>query len=183
METCEAVQAAMGAFWQSGYKGTSLTDLESATGLTKGSLYKAFDDKHDLFVQSLAMYLENGRKALFNEFDKPGTAIDKLMYGVATFGAGCSSRGCLGVKAVGELAAEDSEVRVILLEHWGAIEAKLLGILEQGQLEGSVRKDIPKETAAKLIIRMAMGTSVAAPLSNPVENTLGFAAAINLLKS
>jgi len=183
METCEAVQAAMGAFWESGYKGTSLTDLESATGLTKGSLYKAFDDKHDIFLQSLAMYLENGRKTLFSEFDKPGTAIDKLMYGVATFGAGCSSRGCLGVKAAGELAAEDSEVREVLVEHWGKIEGKLLGILEQGQREGSVRTDIPIETAANLIIRMAMGTSVAGPLSNPAENTIGFAAAVNLLKA
>ena len=51
------LNAAMHAFWQRGYEATSLADLMEATGLQKGSLYKAFGDKHSLFMQALNRYL------------------------------------------------------------------------------------------------------------------------------
>ena len=56
----DALDAAIGVFWERGYQGASMTDLVAATGLQKGSLYKAFEDKHDLFMKSLARYLERG---------------------------------------------------------------------------------------------------------------------------
>ena len=55
----EALDGAMNAFWARGYEATSLADLMAATGLAKGSIYKAFDDKHDLFMQALRRYLDN----------------------------------------------------------------------------------------------------------------------------
>ena len=55
----EALDAAISTFWTQGYEATSMTDLMEATGLHKGSLYKAFDDKHDLFMKSLSRYLDN----------------------------------------------------------------------------------------------------------------------------
>ena len=51
-----ALDATMSAFWTKGYDATSMTDLVRATGLQKGSIYKAFDDKHDLFMKSLTRY-------------------------------------------------------------------------------------------------------------------------------
>jgi TetR/AcrR family transcriptional repressor of nem operon len=45
----DVVEQAMYLFWRQGYQNTSIDDVESATGLTKGSLYKAFKNKRDLF--------------------------------------------------------------------------------------------------------------------------------------
>ena len=56
----EALDAAMSVFWEKGYEGTSMADLMAATGLHKGSIYKAFTDKHDLFVKALKRYLNQG---------------------------------------------------------------------------------------------------------------------------
>ena len=39
---------ALHVFWDKGYDSTSLADLQEATGLTKSSLYKAFESKEGL---------------------------------------------------------------------------------------------------------------------------------------
>lgn len=41
------------AFRATGYEGTSIDDLVQASGLHRGSLYKAFGSKRGLFIQAL----------------------------------------------------------------------------------------------------------------------------------
>ena len=43
-------------FWLHGYAGTSISDLEAATGLARTSLYQAFGDKQQLFKRVLGHY-------------------------------------------------------------------------------------------------------------------------------
>ena len=47
------VQQAAAAFLRSGYEGTSIEDLVTATGLHRGSLYQAFGSKRGLFLACL----------------------------------------------------------------------------------------------------------------------------------
>ena len=63
-EPAEAVEKAMQVFWQHGYEDASLPDLLNGMGLTRGSLYKAFGDKRQLFLRALERYLEQGRDGL-----------------------------------------------------------------------------------------------------------------------
>src|SRR5260370_41659379 len=49
-------------FWKRGFADASLHELEVATGVNKSGLYSEFEDKEDLFVQSLRYYLENVEK-------------------------------------------------------------------------------------------------------------------------
>src|ERR1700758_2661542 len=46
-------------FWRRGFAHASLHELELATGVNKSGLYAEFEDKEDLFVQSLQYYLES----------------------------------------------------------------------------------------------------------------------------
>jgi TetR/AcrR family transcriptional regulator, copper-responsive repressor len=48
---------ALPVFWQHGFADTSLQALEEATGVNRSGLYSEFEDKEDLFVQSLQYYL------------------------------------------------------------------------------------------------------------------------------
>lgn len=50
----EVVAAAAAAFVSTGFEGTSVDDLVAATGLFRGSLYKAFGSKRGLFLTALA---------------------------------------------------------------------------------------------------------------------------------
>ncbi len=58
----EVLEKAMPVFWTHGFSGTTLQDLERATGVNKSGLYTEFRDKEDLFVACLRHYLESQEK-------------------------------------------------------------------------------------------------------------------------
>lgn len=53
----QALDAAMRVFWQKGYLGASLSELTSAMGINKPSLYAAFGNKEQLFVAAAQHYI------------------------------------------------------------------------------------------------------------------------------
>ena len=62
----EVIEQAMHVFWEKGFSGTSLKDIEQATGVFKSGLYSEFKDKDDLFIQTIKHYKSNhpSRKVL-----------------------------------------------------------------------------------------------------------------------
>ena len=51
-----AIAAVKELFWLQGYEGTSLHDIERATGLAKQSLYREFGDKRGIYLAALRHY-------------------------------------------------------------------------------------------------------------------------------
>ncbi|WP_030748360.1 TetR/AcrR family transcriptional regulator [Streptomyces sp. NRRL F-5135] len=104
----EALEHAMRVFWEQGYEGASLTDLTSAMGITRTSMYAAFGNKEELFRKALERYTEGpasyGARAM-REPTARQVATAFLNGSVrATTRPGCPT-GCLGVQ--GALAAGD----------------------------------------------------------------------------
>ncbi len=54
----EVLDCAIQSFWENGYSGTSLSDLEKATGVNKSGLYSEFKDKDDIFLESIKRFGE-----------------------------------------------------------------------------------------------------------------------------
>ena len=52
----EALAKIMDVFWAKGFEGATMSDLMTATGLQKGSLYAAFGDKRGMYIKALALY-------------------------------------------------------------------------------------------------------------------------------
>lgn len=52
----QALERAMNVFWTKGYEGASLQDLLEAMNIARGSLYKAFEDKHSVYLAALDRY-------------------------------------------------------------------------------------------------------------------------------
>ncbi|RAV32853.1 helix-turn-helix domain-containing protein [Corynebacterium heidelbergense] len=52
-DTAEVLASARVAFERSGYHGTSIGDLLSATGIQRASLYQAFGSKRGVFLAAL----------------------------------------------------------------------------------------------------------------------------------
>jgi TetR/AcrR family transcriptional repressor of nem operon len=65
----QVLQAAMLVFWDKGYEGTSIQDLEQATGLRRTSIYNTFGNKRALFERVLACYKESVMASLFAAMD------------------------------------------------------------------------------------------------------------------
>ena len=64
----EVLEKALPVFWKQGFAGTSLQDLEQATGVNKSGLYSEFRDKEDLFLECLRHYLESlGKRGLLTK--------------------------------------------------------------------------------------------------------------------
>ncbi|MCR9224968.1 MAG: TetR/AcrR family transcriptional regulator [Hyphomonas sp.] len=52
----EVLRKITGLFWKSGFEGVSLSQIMSATGLQKASLYAAFGDKRAMYLKALQQY-------------------------------------------------------------------------------------------------------------------------------
>lgn len=83
-------------FWERGYAGTSLSDILAATGLRKGSLYRSFGNKEELFSLALDRYCAGGIASL----GWLGPSLDSLLriYSRMISNAGVPERrrrGCL----------------------------------------------------------------------------------------
>jgi TetR/AcrR family transcriptional regulator, transcriptional repressor for nem operon len=103
----------MTVFQTRGYADTSLSDLMEGTGLSRGSLYKAFISKQGLFLAALDRYTAQNIEALCaNLASTPGKAgIRAALLEVArTSSLDMGRIGCLLVNSATELASKDPEV-------------------------------------------------------------------------
>lgn len=122
----EALDRAMHVFWAKGYEGASLNDLLGAMGIARGSLYKAFADKHAIYLAALDRYdrtvvagaiatLEQGRAR-----DGAGRIRRFLRSACDPVAARNDRRGCLICNAAVDRAPVDS-----------AVEARVLAMLRR----------------------------------------------------
>ena len=110
----EALDAALNTFWTQGYEATSLTDLMEPTVLHKGSLHKAFEDKHHLFMKSLTPYLNSAWAISQATLTGAKTPLDGLRSWLEGAAQLCSKqrvhRGCMAMNTAVELRPHDGEI-------------------------------------------------------------------------
>lgn len=66
------------AFWQGGYEGTSILDLERRTRLNRSSLYLGFGDKQALFAAALDRYVQTFIDPLLGEMEGEQAGLAKI---------------------------------------------------------------------------------------------------------
>lgn len=64
----EALRKALKLFWEQGYLQTTMIQLCQAMGIKSPSLYCAFGNKADLFLEALTCYRQTYWQDIFNEF-------------------------------------------------------------------------------------------------------------------
>jgi TetR/AcrR family transcriptional regulator, transcriptional repressor for nem operon len=106
------IEAAKDVFWEKGYEGTVLSELEQRTGLNRSSLYLEFGSKQELFSAVLDAYYDD-------VVDPRLTALEDnpSLSAIAAFFASIKSlileeragdrRGCLLVNTIAELSPYD----------------------------------------------------------------------------
>ena len=73
------IDAAAPIFNKKGYAGTSMSDLTTATGLTKGSIYGNFKDKDDVAVHAFQHNIDLIFDFFSKEIKAAGSTLDKLL--------------------------------------------------------------------------------------------------------
>ena len=169
----QALDSAMGAFWNRGYESTSMADLMEATGLQKGSIYKAFDNKHDLFMKSLERYLavmHQRMSEVIESASSPREGIRAwLQMGVEMCQGADMRRGCLALNTAVELGPHDGEVAALLKRQHGKILGLLVATIERGQALGEFCDDLPAEQLAKSLHVFGAGMLATSKVMNQEE--------------
>jgi TetR/AcrR family transcriptional repressor of nem operon len=171
----EVIAEALQTFWKQGYGATSIPDLMEATQLERGSIYKAFEDKHSLFERAFDNYLSAGRAKMAQILGSDAPPISRLQAFFAQVVAGCSGAeggpGCLAVNTMVELAPSDAAVRDRLVRHWKVVERMLEQTLRDGQSEGEIRKDVSAKDLARLVVKLIAGIAVFSRQGSPTDAT------------
>ena len=141
-----ALENALNLFWEKGYNGTSIRDLEKVMGLGKSSIYNSFGDKETLFFAALKHYMNFEQARISESIIGAGNALAAIS---ALFGCVMQPpqfqekklSGCLLVDSFTELAQTNPAVRQF------ADDAKTstLQLLKVLVIKGQQQGDIPSE--------------------------------------
>ena len=107
------VEAAKNAFWEKGYEGTPISDLERGTGLNRSSLYLAFGGKRALFDEALDRYVADFIDPLIGTMEVVPAGLGEIsaffsrVRDVLIDDPSLAGRGCLMVNTIAELSRRD----------------------------------------------------------------------------
>jgi AcrR family transcriptional regulator len=110
----DVLRKAMPVFWKHGYAHTSVQELEKAPGVNKSGLYSEFNDKEDLFLETLKYYFAHRKNREFLKREPYGW---KNIEEYLLFSARSSTlnlKGCFGVATMRELECLPEEARNIV---------------------------------------------------------------------
>jgi TetR/AcrR family transcriptional regulator, transcriptional repressor for nem operon len=151
-------------FWSRGYHAAALPDLLRATGLSRGSLYAAFGDKHSLFLRALDRYIADALTRMDIEFDprkEPIAGLRDYLAGYVDRTSGAKGRrGCLLVATAMELAGQDAEVGRRVGSFFKAMEARVADALSRAEMAGRLADGVEPASAARIFVCFVEGLRV-----------------------
>ena len=162
-DTTTALQQAIQVFWEKGYEGTSMGDLEEATGLGRQSLYNTFGCKRELYIKALSQYKKDtlgGIQTAFVGSNQGIPAIKSYMAGMIEFLTSPQGRrGCFITKSLLE-QQEDEEI----LQQCAGREALLRDTFKKALQQSVANKTLPAtypvETAAMTLSTHVYGLNL-----------------------
>jgi TetR/AcrR family transcriptional regulator, transcriptional repressor for nem operon len=160
----DALDKAVRVFRERGYHATSIGDLTDAMQLASGSIYKAFKDKHAVFLAAFDRYaaLRNDQTRRAADTDK--SAHDRLRDVLASYVEASQGiegrRGCLVVCGNIELAALDPEIEARVSASLRKNEAFLADLIRQGHADGSIPTHVAAEDTARVMVCLTQGLRV-----------------------
>jgi len=158
-----ALEKAVGLFWEKGYHGSSMKQIEQALDMRPGSIYATFGSKDGLFSEALAAYAEQGGRELavhLKGFDSVVEGLQDYLRGIAcSCGEDSSSpsRACMIVKTL----LESSNTHPALADQansiLAAIEQSIAELLEQAKTKGELVQTLDSGRVARLLQAQIMG--------------------------
>ncbi|GAB6902390.1 TetR/AcrR family transcriptional regulator [Kineosporia succinea] len=136
-----AVTAARDVFWERGYASTSLAQLQTATGLSKSSLYETYGSKRELFTRAAENYLERVVLPRLAPLEEPGADLETLaayFSGLATFFRAApdriARRGCLLLNTAMDLNDLDDDAAALVTGYRQRVFDAFAGVLRRSEV-------------------------------------------------
>lgn len=159
-----ALRKAMMVFWEKGYAATSAADLVQAMGIGRQSLYDTFGDKHQLYLEALALYSEASVADLVQSMRaaRPLEAIEAMLMAFAARPEQQNALGCMGINSICELGLQDDAVNAVRARSGAPLRASLITLLEQAKAAGDADPALDAAAGADFILATLAGMKVIA---------------------
>lgn len=160
----DVLERAMHAFWAHGYEATSMNDLVAATGINRGSIYAAYTNKHNLFMETLRHYDHVHRQQFLERVARENAPKDAILAAFEAAATQCDSGktpgGCLLVNTVLELSPHDADVRDFVDTSLREVENFFALMIKAAQRDGSVRNGLDARQVAQALLGLFLGLRV-----------------------
>ncbi|MFT6110734.1 MAG: TetR/AcrR family transcriptional repressor of nem operon [Planctomycetota bacterium] len=152
----EAVLTARDLFWERGYDGTGIRDLETAIGIGRKSLYDTFGSKRELYIRSLHKYADTVIARICDGLDREGATpmvnLERVLGKLQKHHGTEGSLGCMLGVAMGQIDQGDDELAALLRGVLESMERAFERCLRLAHAAGEIRVDLnPKDTARQLV--------------------------------
>ncbi|MCB0210173.1 MAG: TetR/AcrR family transcriptional regulator [Anaerolineae bacterium] len=155
---------AMDLFWHKGYEATSIQELIATMGISRGSLYDSFGDKHALFVAVLKRYRQRSHDRFLQILSQPGSVkaaiADMFNYVVHEALADAKRRGCLMTNSTIELSPHDAEIAEVVQFNQQWVQEALYNALGRGQAQGEIATNTDILALAQFLFNSLQGLRV-----------------------
>ncbi|GET24425.1 TetR/AcrR family transcriptional regulator [Prolixibacter sp. NT017] len=156
---------AMQVFWNYGYEATSVRMLEKEMNINQFSIYSSFQNKKNLFVESIRNYREYVKKHRFQVLLQKDAGLAELeqflQNSVQKVNQNDSSRGCLVVNTAAEIGNKDEDIAIEINRYYDFIREMLKNVLLNAVSKGEVSPNTDVEKQASFFLGVMQGLSVA----------------------
>lgn len=160
----QALVSAMLVFWEKGYEGTSIHDLEQAMGLNRTSIYNAFGNKRAIFNRVMLCYKESVMSALFADLQKAPDireGVRRLLYGALDIHFDEDNPGgCLMVLSMLEDKQHDEQSKAAMQDVFHSLKNTLQAMLGKAKKDGELSPDLDVGSMATTITTTMTGMMV-----------------------
>jgi len=157
---------ALRLFSLKGFLTTSVHDILSAAGASKGGFYNHFKSKEELFYAVLdearRIWRENNLRGL-DETMKPVEKVKKLLTNfkdVYLQDTQCLPGGCIFVTLSVELDAQKPDLAREVNKGFEGLKSLINRLLEQGKASGELKDETDTEAVTELIFAGLLGATV-----------------------
>lgn len=158
------LEAAAGIFRQKGYNGTSIDDILNATGLSRSSLYDSFQDKHNLYLQSLEFYKNSHDKKIQSVDEKNIDGFQKLetMFKsvVNHLVENPNDNGCLLVNAAAEMSKQCYKTSQVVCNSKEEVQDILSSWLDDAEQKKVIKLHKPAKVYGQFLYNTLCGLRV-----------------------
>lgn len=161
------LKAAFHEVYRYGFQSAGIDTILAATNVTKGALYYHFENKEALghaIIEEVVAEITNDRWLLPLRRSKDKNPIDALIAIVQAIPAQPRDvkRGCPLVNLTQEMSQLNDQFRKRLERIFKAWQEGIATALREGQLAGTVRRDLVPEETASFLIALVEGYEVLA---------------------
>lgn len=159
----ELIDRARALFWERGWAGTSLKNLEATLQIKPGSFYAAFGSKEALFELALDKYAKDGlmRLKVLAADVGPIKALQCYPKMVIDDGNG-PAKACMLVKTILELHAHGHPLVDRANSHLLRMEKKFAELFQEAQATGDIDKTLDSKVLARRYQSDLLGLRVSA---------------------